>query len=134
MENVGMKIRKLRELRNYTQEYMALNLNITQTAYCKIEKEESRLTISRLKEISAVLEVESLQILTFDERLFFSSISSTKQPEKRIVENDNLRQIYQQDTRDEKMNHRMKQLESEIIMLRGLLVNSPNQYLPAIAS
>ena len=134
MENIGMKIRKLRELRNYTQEYMALNLNITQTAYCKIEKEESRLTISRLKEIYAVLEVELLQILTFDERLFIPNISLSKQPEKRIMGNENVRQIFQQDTRDEQMNHRMKQLESEIFMLRGLLVNSPNQYLPAMAS
>lgn len=134
MENVGMKIRKLRELRNYTQEYMALNLNITQTAYCKIEKEESRLTITRLKEISVVLEVESLQILTFDERLFFPSPSSAKQPEKRIAENDNIRQIHQQEARDEQMSHRMKQLESEIVMLRGMLVNSSSPYYMAVAS
>lgn len=134
MENIGMKIRKLRELRNYTQEYMALNLNITQTAYCKIEKEESRLTITRLKEISLVLEVDSLQLLTFDEKVFFSNLSSAKPVEKKIVENDNLRQIFQQDTRDEQMNHRIKQLENEIIMLKGMLINSQNSYFTAMAS
>lgn len=121
MENIGMKIRKLRELRNYTQEYMALNLNITQTAYCKVEKEESHLTISRLKEISVILEVDLLQILTFDESFFFSNISSSKRTEKRITEN-------------EQINYRMNQLENEIVTLRGLLINSTNQYYPAIAS
>jgi transcriptional regulator with XRE-family HTH domain len=122
MENVGQKIKKLRELRNYTQEYMALNLNITQTAYCKIEKEESKLTIIRLNEIAQVLDVEPLQILTFDERLFLSRYAP-KQKEKRIVENDNVRQLHQQEDRDDKMNYRMKHLESEIVMLRGLLVS-----------
>lgn len=122
MENVGQKIKKLRELRNYTQEYMALNLNITQTAYCKIEKEESKLTIIRLNEIAQVLDVEPLQILTFDERLFLSRYAP-KQKEKRIVENDNVRQLHQQEDREDKMNYRMKHLESEIVMLRGLLVS-----------
>ena len=133
MENVGQKIRKLRELRNYTQEYMALNLNITQTAYCKIEKEESRLTIDRLKEISEVLDVEPLQLLTFDERLFLPSVSSKQTREKRIAGSDNMRQLYQQEEKDEQMSFRMQQLESEIVMLRGLLVNFSNASFTAMA-
>ncbi len=33
---VGQKIRKLRELRNYTQEYMATQLDLSQKSYCNI--------------------------------------------------------------------------------------------------
>jgi transcriptional regulator with XRE-family HTH domain len=133
MENIGQKIRKLRELRNYTQEYMAMNLNITQTAYCKIEKEESRLTLDRLKAISTVLDVEPLQLLTFDERLFLRSVSQPPR-EKRIAENDNIRQLYQKEQRDDHMNNRMKQLENEVVVLRGLLVNFDNVSYTAMAS
>jgi len=35
--NYHEKIKKFRELRNYTQEYMAENLNVTQRAYSSIE-------------------------------------------------------------------------------------------------
>lgn len=107
MENIGQKIRKLRELRNYTQEYMAINLNITQTAYCKIEKEESRLTLERLKAISEVLELDPIQILTFDEKIFLFKAF----PKNEVVKNVENK---------EQMNTRMCQLEDEITMLRRL--------------
>ena len=48
---VGLKIKKLRELRNYTQTYMAIELDITQQGYSKIEK-EGRLTVDQLDKIA----------------------------------------------------------------------------------
>ncbi|MDR0802540.1 MAG: helix-turn-helix domain-containing protein, partial [Fluviicola sp.] len=35
--HVGQKIKKLRELKNFTQEYMANRLEMTQPSYSKIE-------------------------------------------------------------------------------------------------
>lgn len=64
--NVGQKIKKLRELRNYTQTYMAIELDITQQGYSKIEK-EGRLTVDQLDKIAAILKVESAYILSFNE-------------------------------------------------------------------
>lgn len=56
--NVGKTIRRLREYRNLTQEYMAARLNIGSTAYGNIERNEvKRLTIERLIEIADVLGV-----------------------------------------------------------------------------
>jgi len=63
---VGQKIKKLRELRNYTQTYMAIELDITQQGYSKIEK-EGRLTVDQLDKIAAILKVESAYILNFNE-------------------------------------------------------------------
>lgn len=37
---VGQKIKKIRELRNYTQEYMAEQLGMSQTGYGNIERDE----------------------------------------------------------------------------------------------
>jgi transcriptional regulator with XRE-family HTH domain len=66
------KIRKIREIRNYSQEYLAQCLNLSVRAYSKIETGETQLTIKRLNEISQVLEVTPLQILGFDEKQLFS--------------------------------------------------------------
>lgn len=66
MNEVGTKIRKLRELKDYTQEYMASSLGITQSTYAKIEKNETPISLSRLDEIAKVLEIDPLNILTFD--------------------------------------------------------------------
>jgi len=48
-------IRKLRLERSFTQEYVALELGISQNAYCKIENGQVQLTIARLEKIAAIL-------------------------------------------------------------------------------
>lgn len=56
--NVGNTIRRLREYRNLTQEYMADRLNIGCTAYGNIERNEvKRLTVERLMQVAEVLDV-----------------------------------------------------------------------------
>ena len=72
--HVGEKIRKFRDLRGYSQEYVALQLEMTQTNYSKIERGEApNLTIKRLEEIAKVLEVDAGSILSFDEKQVFNS-------------------------------------------------------------
>jgi transcriptional regulator with XRE-family HTH domain len=39
--SIGAKIKNLRELRNYTQAYMADQLNMSVNGYSKIEREET---------------------------------------------------------------------------------------------
>lgn len=61
--NVGKTIRRLREYRNLTQEYMAARLNIGSTAYGNIERNEvKRLTIERLMQIADVLGVDFTEL------------------------------------------------------------------------
>ncbi|MES2828603.1 MAG: helix-turn-helix transcriptional regulator [Bacteroidota bacterium] len=67
---VAGNIRKIREFRNYTQDYLAAKLGISQNAYSKIELGYSKLTIERLFQIAAVLEVEIMQLITFDHTEF----------------------------------------------------------------
>ena len=57
-------IRKIREYRNYTQDYLAAKLRISQNAYSKIELGYSNITLSRLIEIAAILEVSLIEIIT----------------------------------------------------------------------
>jgi transcriptional regulator with XRE-family HTH domain len=75
--NVGENIKKLRELKNYTQEYMAKALNISPTTYGDIERNKSELTINRVVEIAKVLEVNYLQILEFNPNQIFNFHNSS---------------------------------------------------------
>jgi transcriptional regulator with XRE-family HTH domain len=85
---VGQKIKKLRELRNYTQTYMAIELDITQQGYSKIEK-EGRLTVDQLDKIAKILEVDSAYILNFNEaELLRDAKHSAVNPVANTVQNN----------------------------------------------
>ena len=62
----GSSIRTNRESKNYTQEYVAKQMGISQNAYSKIENGYTQLTVSHLKEISRVLEVSLMELLKDD--------------------------------------------------------------------
>lgn len=63
-KTIASNIRKLREYRDYTQDYLAAKLNISQNAYSKIELGYSRITLERLFIISAVLEVNPAELIS----------------------------------------------------------------------
>jgi len=63
-KSIAGNIRKLREFRDYTQDYLAAKLNISQNAYSKIELGYSRITLERLFIIASVLEVNPEDIIS----------------------------------------------------------------------
>lgn len=60
---VSANIRKIREYRNYTQDYLAAKLGISQNAYSKIELGYSNITLGRLINIAEILEVDLVDII-----------------------------------------------------------------------
>ena len=70
-----IKIKQLRELKNFTQEYIAQQLGLSTRAYSKIESGETQLTINRLNEISKILEIDPFEILGFDHNNIFNNCS-----------------------------------------------------------
>ena len=71
LEKVNGKIRQIRELKNYSQEFIAKELNISIRAYSKIENGDTQLTIKRLNEISKILGVTPHEILGFNADIMF---------------------------------------------------------------
>jgi len=65
---VAGNIRKIREYRNYTQDYLAAKLSISQNAYSKIELGYSKITLDRLFQIAIILEIEVMQLICVDHR------------------------------------------------------------------
>jgi transcriptional regulator with XRE-family HTH domain len=110
------KLKQLRELKNYTQEYMATELGLSTRAYSKIEAGETQLTINRLNEISRVLGIEPMEILGFDHKNIFNNCTqegdNSTMGTSTYLAPDKLMEQYEQ---------RIKHLESEIIFLRALV-------------
>lgn len=108
MIEVGENIKKLRELKNYTQEYMAQQLNMSSAGYGKIERNETDISLKRLDEIAKILETSIAHILNFDEKHFFYNIhTNTNSP----VGNTNTATFH--------LNEKLiEHLENEIIYLR----------------
>lgn len=63
MIRVIQKLRLLRRKQEYSQEYMAFMLNISQNAYSRLESGKTPLTIHRLFEICDLLKVEPAEFL-----------------------------------------------------------------------
>ena len=70
--SVGTKIKKMRELRNYTQSYMSESLNMSLSGYSKIERDETEISLKRLKQIADILQTTIDAILSFDENKIFN--------------------------------------------------------------
>lgn len=62
----GTVIKQFRELRNYSQDYVAKKMGISQNAYSKIENNITQLTVTHVKQLSTILEVPVIDLLRDD--------------------------------------------------------------------
>ncbi|MCJ0741350.1 MULTISPECIES: helix-turn-helix domain-containing protein [Pedobacter] len=63
MRRVATNIRKIREKKNYTQDYIAAKLGISQNAYSKIELGYSKISLDRLFHLAHLLDTEVVDLL-----------------------------------------------------------------------
>ena len=108
-----IKLKQLRELKNYTQEYMAQQLGLSTRAYSKIETGETQLTINRLNEISSILGIDPIEALGFDHQNVFNNCTQEG--------NIGINHINLPDKLIEQYEKRIEQLESEVLFLRVLV-------------
>jgi transcriptional regulator with XRE-family HTH domain len=60
---IGSKLKRLREMKNLKQEDIAQKLNISKQAYSKIERDETKLDIDRIVDLSEILETTPEELL-----------------------------------------------------------------------
>jgi transcriptional regulator with XRE-family HTH domain len=72
MQEIGYHIRKVREAKNLTQEYLADRLGISAKTYRRIENDEQDLTLSRLSKIAEVLEAGVDELLGMGGKQYFN--------------------------------------------------------------
>ena len=75
---MGSKIKMIREMRDFTQSYMAMKLDMSQSNYSKIEHNESKIDIERLEQIAVILEVDIHFIMDFEPDKFLPPLIKKK--------------------------------------------------------
>lgn len=119
--SVGKKIKQLRELRNFTQAYMAEKLNLSLGGYGKIERDETDITLNRLNRIAEILETDIMTVMGFDPKQVFhqynnkiANASGTVQNQQFIAEDEIKNEITQMKNRIDSLISRMDEIEKGI--------------------
>lgn len=76
--SIRNNIKSIRELKNYTQEYMAEELGITQAGYSKIEKGKTDISLTKISQIASILEITPDMLFQFDTKIFLSNLKESK--------------------------------------------------------
>ena len=58
MNNIASNIKRIREEKGYSQEYMATQLNTTQATYARMESQKTKLKIDWLQSIADILDTD----------------------------------------------------------------------------
>ncbi|HAO07985.1 MAG TPA: XRE family transcriptional regulator [Chryseobacterium sp.] len=73
---LGNRVKSLRELKNYSQKYVSERLDVSQSAYSKLENGETKITDEKLAQIAEILEVKPEDIKAFDSQKYFNSVGN----------------------------------------------------------
>jgi transcriptional regulator with XRE-family HTH domain len=117
--NIGTKIKKLRELKNLTQEHMATVIGVTQSAYSRLEMGETEITYSKLERIAGELGMKPEEVIAFNESMVFN-VMHNQTGNGLIIQNHSLnneeRELYKQqiETLKEEVNYLKKIIDSLI--------------------
>ena len=63
---ISDKIRALRKLNNWSQEDMAERMNISKSSYSRLERDESKLDLSKLEKLAAIFKIDIAELITSD--------------------------------------------------------------------
>ncbi len=115
-QSLGHKIRKVRELKNMTQDHVAEEIGMTSSGYSRIERGEVRVSIERLEQIARALEVSPTELTNFDENVFFTNYGTANDHSFSIrADKELLQQVITT------YEARIADLKDEIQFLRGML-------------
>jgi transcriptional regulator with XRE-family HTH domain len=92
--SIGNNVKKIRELKNLKQEYLAKQIGVSRRYYMMMENEEVEIKKERLELISKVLDVNVSELNSFDNKKIFShylSDTSLNQANILILEAANLK-------------------------------------------
>lgn len=63
MSAIAVKLRKLREIHGYPQEYVAYQMGISQAAYSKKETGKTELSLSVLEQVASLYQISMLDLI-----------------------------------------------------------------------
>jgi transcriptional regulator with XRE-family HTH domain len=111
-DKAELRIRSFREAKGYTQEYMAEMLDICQSTYANLESGKSSLSIERLLEIAAILELDFHQLLVFNGKEHVDGKTHLQGMPPGDHLHEETKKLYEQ---------LVEELRSEVAFLRGMI-------------
>ena len=69
---IAKNIKKYRELKGFSQEYMAHQLSVNQSTYAKMENSSTKITIDKLFSVAKLLETDVSEILDLKNQTIFN--------------------------------------------------------------
>lgn len=112
MNIIGQRIKKLRDEKGITQETMAMQLDVTQSNYGRLEKDDRRLNVVKLLKIVRILDVN----VTY---LFNDYIQSNNNQDSNELFSQANKEVY--DILVESLRAEISHLKEEISFLRVMV-------------
>jgi len=75
--NIGEKIKKVRQLKGYKQEFLAEKLGVSQKQYSLYESADSNLEWHTIEKIASALEIDAIKLVGFDETQIFNNCTQS---------------------------------------------------------
>ncbi|MFN8285056.1 MAG: helix-turn-helix transcriptional regulator [Chitinophagales bacterium] len=75
--NIGQKIRKIRTLKGYKQEFVAEKLGVSQKQYSLYEHDDANLEWHTIEKIATALEIDAVKLVGFDETQIFNNCAQS---------------------------------------------------------
>ncbi|HMH34615.1 MAG TPA: helix-turn-helix transcriptional regulator [Puia sp.] len=105
MLQAGQNIKAIRELKNFTQDYVASHLNMSVPNYSNIETGKTDVTLTRLQQIAEVLQIDYLQIIHLNRTEIFNAASNGKSESTHISQHEMGSELIRQlQIKDEQIN------------------------------
>lgn len=110
MEKIGSNLRNLRELKNISQEFIAIKLELSIKSYSNIENNVTKITLERLTQICEILEINPIAIINFNSEKIIQTINNSH---KVSSSNTDISEIERQ-----QYEHHIQDLQKQIDFLR----------------
>jgi len=76
-EKLAVKLRMLREVNNYTQEYVAGVLDISPNTYLLLEKGQANLSVERIEKLAGLYNMNLADLINLSDQNFFGTITNS---------------------------------------------------------
>lgn len=107
IKKISENIKKFRELKGYSREYLSDELEMSISGYSKIERAEIDLTLVKLDRISNILDVKPSQLMALDA----TNVYNVK--DSKLVNNGEYGNIHNYDSENTKKYIKVLELENE---------------------
>lgn len=121
MNNLGFNIRKIREQKGFSQEYMANELDISQASYARLENEDTKITVERLQKIAEILETNIIDFFNTDKFIIHNQNYEGSYGGNSYVQNLNVENKETTAKLITSYEERLKEKDEQIHFLKSLL-------------